>query len=180
MRISSDTQFNVRIFLDGEFIGFVRAADDQEGWVDQILTNSYRQLIGYPIAATKEEELKVIRRTGKVEFRSAEPSEAEITEATAQLLETFAHRVRSGEMKITNFNQSRPYERWWAKDKWEYFTLQDMTFSMSYYNPRHQQSELERKDNYLKDNPEAEGPIVEPPFQKEVQYLTEDTNKLRK
>lgn len=164
MRITSDSQLvkDIVVYLNGEIVGSVIAADDEEGWVDQILTNPYREFIGYPKAASREEEMQVIRRTGKVEIRT-------ITEEYVRMLETFAQRIRSGEMLITNLSQVRPYERWWSKDKWEYFSLQDMTLTLHYHDPKHKQSEIERKETYLKENPNAEGPIVEPPFPKEVQ-----------
>jgi hypothetical protein len=70
MRIPSpyyQIDHSLTVYLNGEIVGVVMAADDEEGWVDQILTNHYREYIDYPLADS-EEEKRIIRRTGRVEI----------------------------------------------------------------------------------------------------------------
>lgn len=53
------------ILLDGEPIGFVVAADDEEGWVDRVMPNEYRAHAGLPLV---QDETQPTRQHGKVEF----------------------------------------------------------------------------------------------------------------
>ncbi len=177
MRVTYDSKTvqDISIYLNGELVGNVQAADDEEGWVDQVLTNWCRAIIGYPMAASKEEEEMVVRRTGKVTFKTG-------SELFAETLEEFAKRLRSGEMVITDHQQTRPYERWWNNDTglWEFFSTQDEIMTLRYHCPKHQQSEIKRKEAFLIKNPNVEGPIIEPPHPEEVQAKFDDFVTKRK
>lgn len=81
-------------------------------------------------------------------------SESVNAETYAQILETIVKRIRSGEIVITNFSQTRDYERWWHRDKCEYFA-KDMTMSFSYHDPEYRLKEQERKKAYLESRPRA-------------------------
>ena len=51
--------------LDGTLLGCVVAFDEEEGWVDQYLTNSYRKELGLPLIPDGE-DIPITRRRGKV------------------------------------------------------------------------------------------------------------------
>jgi hypothetical protein len=53
--------------LDGEVVGCVQRADTEEGWIEQIMFNPYREELGWP-EVSPEEELKPVRRYGVVRF----------------------------------------------------------------------------------------------------------------
>jgi hypothetical protein len=83
------------------------------------------------------------------------PNHKEYSESYAQILETLAKRIRSGEVLVTGVEQSRPFEKWYDKDKWEYFNLQDLTMTLHYYDVAGRAAEQQRKEEYRKANPKA-------------------------
>lgn len=65
--LKSEREFWSVFSLNGEPVGCVLKADTEEGWVEQILTNRYRGVLGMPEVSEEEEKIPV-RRYGVVRF----------------------------------------------------------------------------------------------------------------
>lgn len=80
----------------------------------------------------------------------------ESREAVAKCLETLAQDIRTGAIEVTDVEQSMPYRRYWAKERWEYFRLLDTRMAMTYHHVGQRKAEQERLEKYLVDNREAQ------------------------
>jgi hypothetical protein len=101
----------------------------------------------------------------------------ELKEAMIKFLLDMAEKIRSGEVVVTGLNQSRDFERWYAKiaddpvyeegekvtlanykhnPNWNYFYVKDSSMGFNYYYPKHRQEEVAKRDALLLAHPDAE------------------------
>lgn len=162
MRIRQDTedQSCALVTLNGRLVGCLLEADTEEGWVTQILTNTYREMYGIEKVGSPELERVPFKRYGKVEFvgytDASNISAVNCASAYADTLEILAASIRSGRTLATSICYNRNVERWWANEKWTLFQINGLTMSITYHDPEHaSQVESDRK-KFLEENPDAE------------------------
>lgn len=86
---------------------------------------------------------------------TTEPTPEEMANTYADILTNIAEQIRSGQMKVTNIAQTRTSERWHGPKGWEFFSLGDISTTLTYHSPEHRKQELERREDYKKANPTA-------------------------
>lgn len=114
-----------------------------------------------------------------------EQTESELIEAWVFFLSDLTEKIRTGKIKVTNFEQRRPFERWFKnreileivkehakepilKDRkvklsdWqpvpnqEFFSIGDCSITLNYHYPDQQQAEISKKQAFIDANPYSE------------------------
>ncbi len=91
-----------------------------------------------------------------------EEQKKQARESVADLLAKMAEEIRSEKLEVTHLVQKWPITRYWANGEWKYFRLDDLQFSITYFNKEQRQAEVESLKKYLEENSTAELGILKP------------------